>query len=300
MSNTVNIPELNFPISGKLLFFAALLFLIVPSSFVIVDAGKVGVVKRLGAVQEIPLEEGFHLKLPFVDKIIDVNVRVTNSRSEALSSSKDLQTVKTGVSVQYSINGAIAPMTYQKIGRNPQIQAALIQPAISESVKAVTARYTAEELITKRDEVKLQVQSAIQKFIDTTLNKKGIKNGLNIANVAITDFNFSSEFDRAIELKVKAEQEALQAKNEKIRRVTQAEAAAAEKKLAADASAYEITVGSKARADAIKREARSLKNNPELIDLRLAEKWNGELPHFNGSSAVPFLNISAAKKSRRK
>lgn len=301
MSNQVNLPNVNLAdlkLSGytKYLIIFVILVLFAPNVFVIVDAGKVGVIKRLGAVNQIPLDEGFHFKIPFVDTVIEVDVRLNNSKSEALSSSKDLQTVKTTVSVQYSINGPMAAQTFQKIGLTRQIQLTVIEPAIEESVKSVTARYTAEELITRREQVKTQIQQAIQAFIDKTLNEKGISRGVQIANVAITDFNFSEEFNRAIELKVKAEQEALQAKNEKIRRVTQAEAAAAEEKLAADASAYAITAASKARADAIAREAKSLKSNPELIQLRIAEKWDGKLPQFNGTSAVPFLNIDEKMK----
>lgn len=291
MAQTV---QFNNDVIAKLSRYIPLIFifvLLIPSSFVIIDAGKVGVVKRLGAVQPSSLPEGFHFKLPFVDQIIKVDVRLMNSRSDALSSSKDLQTVRTTVEVQYSINGTMAPYTYQKVGLNRQIQARVIEPAIGESVKAVTAQYTAEELITKRGTVKLQIQDAIQNYINATLEKKKIKEGIEIANVAITDFNFSDEFNRAIEMKVKAEQEALQAKNEKIKRITQAEASASEQQLSADASAYEIAVASKARAAAIKREAMALRNNPELIQLRIAEKWDGKLPHFNGSSAIPFLNI---------
>lgn len=296
MSNEIDLSNIKLPNLSKYLLILIPLLLILPSAFVIVDAGKVGVVKKLGAVQPIPMEEGFHLKVPFIDQVVEMNIRLNNSRSEALSSSKDLQTVKTVVSVQYSITGAMAAKTFQKVGRKHQIQATVIEPAISESVKSVTAKYTAEELITKRETVKLKIQKAIQLFIDTTLNEKGITNGIKIANVAITDFNFSPEFNRAIELKVKAEQEALQAKNEKLRRVTQAEAAAEEKKLSAQANAYEIEVGSKARADAIKRESRALKSNPELIQLRIAEKWDGQLPQFNGGSMMPLLNIDNMKK----
>jgi len=295
MNNPQTLSDISLPPQTKLLFLLIPLLFIIPSSFVIVDAGHVGVVKRLGAVQQTPLREGFHLKIPFVDTVVEVDIRLNSTREEALSSSKDLQTVKTIVAVQFSINGEIAPFTFQRIGLIRQIQSAVIQPAIAESVKAVTAKYTAEELITKRSDVKLQIQDTIQHFINSSLEKKGINDGIAIANVAITDFNFSDEFNRAIELKVKAEQEALQAKNEKLRRVTQAEASAAEQKLTADANAYEIEVASKARADAIRREAQSLKNNPELIQLRLAEKWDGKLPKFNGSSAVPFLNISDEK-----
>jgi prohibitin 2 len=294
----LKVPNINIEGSLKYIFFLIFAVLLGASSFVIVDSGKVGVINRLGAVNPIPLNEGIHLKVPFIDTIIQVNIRLNNTKSAALSSSKDLQTVKTEVSVQYSIKGDMAANTFQKIGLIGQIEATVIEPGIEESVKSVTARYTAEELITKREHVKNQIQLAIQTFIDTTLNNKGIQNGIHIANVAITDFNFSDEFNRAIELKVKAEQEALQAKNEKIRRVTQAEAAAAEKQLAADASAYEITVASKARADAIKREAKSLKSNPELIQLRIAEKWDGQLPKFNGASAVPFLNIDSLKAKK--
>lgn len=295
MSNDFNLSKMGAPPFLKYILIILPIIILFQNSFVIVDAGRVGVIKKLGAVQPIPFEEGFHLKTPFIDTVIPVNIRLNNSQSNSLSSSKDLQNVQTTVSVQYSINASVAAQTYQKIGLNKQIQTTVIQPAIGESVKAVTAKYTAEELITRRESVKLQIQQAIQLFIDTTLTEKKIANGIKIANVAITDFNFSDEFNRAIELKVKAEQEALQAKNEKIRRVTQAEAAAAEKELAADASAYEITVGSKARADAIKREAKSLKSNPELIQLRIAERWDGQLPHFNGSSAIPFLNIDTPK-----
>jgi len=222
-----------------------------------------------------------------------MDVRLTKANAKAQAASKDLQTVRTQVTVQYSLVGEVAPLTFQKIGNRDIVSATLIEPAIKESVKAITAQYTAEQLVTKRAEVKLQIQEAINNFINITLKEKGVNNSLRIANVAITDFDFSDEFNRAIELKVKAEQEALQAKNEKTRRVTQAEAGAAERKLAADAEAYEITVSSKARAEAIEREAKALKNNPELIQLRVAEKWNGELPRFSGGEGVPLINLDA-------
>ncbi len=136
---------------------------------------------------------------------------------------------------------------------------------------------------------------AIEAFINTTLEQKDVVGALSLANVAITDFSFSDEFNRAIEEKVKAEQEALKAKNEKLRRVTQAEAAAAERTLAADAEAYQIEVASKARAEAIRREAEALRDNPSLIQLRIAEKWDGQLPQVAGGNTIPLLNIDAMK-----
>lgn len=266
---------------------------IVTSAFVVVDAGNVGVVKRLGAVQPDPLPEGFHFKRPFMDVVEQVNIRLVPVQVKASAASRDLQTVTTDVTVTYSVSGELAPVTFQRIGDTRRVAAAVVEPAIQESVKAVTAQFTAEELVTKRALVKQNIQSAIMTFITNTLNEKDIGDSVQLANVAITDFAFSDEFNRAIEAKVKAEQEALQAKNEKIRRVTQAEASAAERQLAADAEAYSTEVQSKARADAITREAAALTNNPELIQLRAVEKWDGALPRMQGSSAIPFLNVGS-------
>jgi regulator of protease activity HflC (stomatin/prohibitin superfamily) len=258
---------------------------------VVVDAGHVGVVRSMGAVQPKALGEGFHLKKPFIDQVELMDVRLTASHAKATAASKDLQTVSTEVTTQYSLNGELAPLTYQRIGSLPKFSAALVEPGIQECVKAVTAKFTAEELVTKREVVKQQIQEALSAFINRTLQEKDLAGALNIANIAITDFNFSDEFNRAIELKVKAEQEALQAKNEKIRRTTQAEASAAERQLAADAEAYATTVQSKARAEAIEREAAALKQSPELIQLRTVEKWDGVLPRMSGGGVIPFINM---------
>ncbi|NNC55489.1 MAG: prohibitin family protein [Pseudomonadales bacterium] len=270
--------------------------------FVIVESGHVGVVRTLGAVQPVSLPEGFHLKKPILDRVEQIDIRLTKAENAAQAASKDLQTVSTKVTVQYSLDGAVAPLTFQKIGTRGIVATTLINPAIMESVKSVTAQYTAEELITKRALVKVAIQNEISGFVNTTLEQKGAANALSIANVAITDFDFSAEFNRAIELKVRAEQEALKAENDKIRRVTQAEAAAAERNLAADAEAYAIEIESKSRADAIRREAAALKNNPELIQLRLAEKWDGVLPKVSGDGAIPLINmqgLDTATKARK-
>ncbi len=269
--------------------------IVLTSSFVTVQSGHVGVVRTLGAVQPNALPEGFHVIKPFLDKVEQMDIRLTKAVVKSEAASKDLQTVRTQVTVQYSLVGAVAPKTYQKIGVRSVVAVTLIEPAIQESVKAVTAQFTAEQLVTKRAEVKLLIQAAINDFINITLKEKGVVNSLRIANVAITDFEFSAEFNKAIELKVRAEQEALQAENEKTKRVTQAEAAAAEIKLAAEAEAFKIEIASKARADAIAREAKALRGNPDLIQLRIAEKWDGVLPKFTGSEAIPLLNIDLDK-----
>jgi len=161
--------------------------LLLTSSFVTVQSGHVGVVVTLGAVQPNALPEGFHLKKPYLDKVEQMDIRLTKAVVKSEAASKDLQTVKTQVTVQYSLVGAVAPKTYQKIGVRSVVAVTLIEPAIQESVKSVTAQFTAEQLVTKRAEVKLLIQEAINNFINITLKEKGVVNSLRIANVAITD-----------------------------------------------------------------------------------------------------------------
>lgn len=261
------------------------------SMSVVVESGNVGVVTTLGAVQPNPLPEGFHFKKPFLDQVHQIDVRLTASNAQATAASKDLQSVSTQVTMQYSLNGSLAPLIFQRIGNLKKVSASLVEPAIQECVKGVTAKFTAEELVTKREIVKQQIQDALGNFFNSTLREKGLDNAITIANLAITDFDFSTEFNRAIEAKVKAEQMALQAKNEKIMRVTQAEASAEERKLSASAEAFSTEIQSKARADAIQREALALKQSPEIIQLRSIEKWDGVLPRISGGGVVPFLNV---------
>lgn len=265
----------------------------VSSSATTVDSGFVGIVKRFGAVDlDNALPEGLNWVAPFVISVHQMDTRMRAATHRSMASSKDLQTVTTEVSVQFYLNGALAPKMYQQIGTLASVESSIISPAIQESVKSVTANYAAEELITKRDAVKTQIKSKIIDFITVTLAEKEINGAVQVANVAITDFEFSIEFNRAIELKVRAEQEALQAKNEKVKRVTQAEAANAERRLEADSAAYQIKTSSEARAKAIELEAKSLKSNPELIQLRLAEKWDGRLPQVSGSAGNMLLDVN--------
>ena len=263
-----------------------------------ISSGHVGVMTLFGAVQENHLPEGLHTKNP-LSRVHEVDVRLTSVNYESMASSRDLQIVTTEVSVQYFLNPALVPKIYKNVGNRDKIEQTIISPAIKESVKQVTAQYKAEELITKRTEAKQKISSTIATFIGQTLSSKlklpkqssstrGVLKvtGIEISNVAITEFRFSEEFNKAIEMKVKAQQEALQAKNEKEKIITQAEADKAKQQLAADASAYQTLKEAEARSKAIKLEADALRNNPELIKLRLAEAWDGVLPKFTGGGAI--------------
>lgn len=282
--------------------FAVLCLLGFVASCSNVSSGAVGVVRHFGAVDVSPLQPGIHFTQPWpFASVEEVNTQIGTTEGEALAASKDLQSVKTKVAIQWAILPSTAPIVIQGFGDEARMEAAILAPAIQEVVKAVSARYTAEELITKRNEVKLGIEKELDLFVQKTLREKSAVGAIKLANVAVTNFEFSADFNASIEAKVKAEQDSLRAKNEMNTRVTQAEAKAREvtlaaeadaskTKLAADATAYQTDAESKARAAAITREAAALQSNPGLVALRIAERWDGKLPTYTGNS-IPLLQL---------
>lgn len=261
-----------------------------------VGSGTVGVVRTFGAVHDKPLEPGVHFVKPWgIDRVVELDTKLKSFEVQATASSKDLQVVTTLISVQHSLNGTMAPLSYSAIGDLDHFDTAVVAPAVLESLKAITARYTAEELITKRDTVAAQISEAIQVFIDHTLAERKIPGSIDIANVAIKNFEFSQQFNESIESKVKAQQDALRAQNEKVKRITEAEAEAAEVQLAAEASAFRIKSVSVETAEAIKREAAAVAQNPNILLLRAIERWDGTTPRFMGGGfgdLVPLVNVT--------
>lgn len=273
-------------------------------SFETVTSGHVGVVRRFGAIKPQVMTEGFNTKMPFADTVIEVDIRMGAATYTSIALSKDLQSVTTEVALQYSLVASFVPKMYQKIGPREDVEAIILKPAIAESLKAVTAKFSTEELIKNRQDAKSKIMQEIQNYINKSLSDKGLVGAIEISNIAITDFQFSEKFNNSIEAKIRAEQEALQAKNEKERIVTQAQAAAEKRKIEADAEAYEIRVQAEARSKAIKSEAMALKGNQELIQLRIAESWDGHLPQFTGGNGIPLLDLgniagSGSRKARR-
>jgi regulator of protease activity HflC (stomatin/prohibitin superfamily) len=259
-----------------------------------IDAGYVGVQKTFGSVHKTPLEPGLHFVKPFIDSVERMDTRLKSFEITGSAASKDLQVVTTTISVQHSLTAETAPIALASIGDLDAFDVSVVSPAVLESFKAVTAQYTAEELITNRDVVKTQIGDDIQAFIDETLKSKDVLGAIHVANVAIKDFQFSAEFNNSIEAKVKSQQDALKAEIDKKQAVTKAEADARVVELAADAEAYEIEQISTQRAAAIKREQEALlgDNGARVLQLRTVEKWDGKLPTLMPGSAIPFIDVS--------
>jgi regulator of protease activity HflC (stomatin/prohibitin superfamily) len=245
------------------------LLVVLFSSYTIVQSGTVGVVTYFGAVQKIMLPEGIHFTVPFRTNVIPMDARIQKVEADATASSKDLQTVTCKVALNFTLDKNKAYLIYQNLG--PGYDRTIIQPTIQESIKQATARYTAEELITKRAMVKDDVYAYIHKRLGA--------NNIIVNDFSIVDFSFSAEFNKAIEAKEVAKQKAITAKNDLERTKAEAEQAIAEAR-------------GKAEAQKLVQETLSDK----ILQMRAIEKWNGVMPIVQGSSGGAFIDVASIMK----
>ncbi|MGA8093164.1 MAG: prohibitin family protein [Steroidobacteraceae bacterium] len=235
--------------------------LAIGGAFVQIGPGQRGVLMTFGAVHDGVLDPGLHFKLPFVQSVVRMDVQVQNSQAAETSASLDLQNVSTTVATNWHILPADAEWVYQHIGSESDLVDKIIRPAISNSVKAVTAHFNAEDLIVHRDAVRDQIQSQITAELQPYR--------IVVDSVNITDFHFSDEFAQAIERKQVAQQRALQAQYE----LDQA-------KVVAQQRIVEAT----AQSESQKLLQATL--TPEIIQQQAIAKWDGHLPTFVGGSGV--------------
>ena len=164
--------------------------------FVTVEAGERGVRMRFGKVEEMVLEEGLHLIFPLVNRVEKLSVRVQKQDISAEASSKDLQEIFSDVSLNWHIRPEKVPLVYQRIGNVPEVVNSIINPAVEEILKAVMAKYTAEEIIIKREELKTEIDTLLQ----ARLNNYQIA----VDDISLLHFNFSQRFRDAVEATTQA------------------------------------------------------------------------------------------------
>jgi prohibitin 2 len=268
---------------AKILISAVIILIIIAvvasASVKIVDAGNRGVLTQWNAVdiENAPLDEGIHFLVPFQDDIVQIEVRTQKYDAQTRSASKDLQTVQTTVTVNYHADQERVHILYKEIGLDYENR--VIQPAIEETVKQVTANYNAEELITKRPLVKADIENAIRERLDVFNVKTEV--------ISITDFDFSELFSRAIESKVEAEQKAQKAENDLIRIEVEARQLEAQAEGLASANIAEA----RGESEAISIINQALSNNPYYIEWLKTQAWDGKLPLVVGEGSTPFISI---------
>lgn len=274
----VNMKEVNRK-SGKIvggIIAAVAAVIVVSSSVAIVPAGHTGVVLTLGKVSNSSYQEGFHLKAPFVQSVEMMSNKIQVYEANATAVSKDLQSVVSNIAVNYKISSDQSAKIYQTIGRD--YESIILMPAVQESMKSVTAKYTAEELITER--------AVVGEEIKTTLEQKVKDYGIIIEKFNIVNFDFSSEFNAAIEAKQVAEQNLLKTKTEQQQAIVIAEAEAKKKTIAAEAAAQATLTEANAQAEANRLLNESLTDL--VIKNEQISKWNGELPKVVSDASALF------------
>ncbi len=253
--------------------------IVASASVKIVEAGHRGVLLHWNAVElnDPPLDEGLHFVVPFQDDVVQIEVRTLKYEKETRSASRDLQTVETTVTVNYHPDKEAVHRLYKNLGLDYENR--VIQPAIEETVKQVTANYNAADLITKRPLVKEDIESSIRE----RLNQFEVVTEV----ISITDFEFSPLFAQAIESKVEAEQKALRAEND-LRRI---EVEARQREANAIGLANANIAEAKGEAEAIAIINRALAENPNYLEWLKTQAWDGKLPLVVGEGGTPFIQI---------
>jgi regulator of protease activity HflC (stomatin/prohibitin superfamily) len=276
LQSTLKKVTFGLPLSIALIVVIVLLVL---HPWVQVGAGERGVVLNFGAVQPGVLGEGLHFRIPVMQKVVPVDVRVQKSESSAAAASSDLQDVSSTVALNFHIVPDKANVVYQTIGL--YFKERIIDPAVQEVVKAVTAKYTAEELITKRPAVSDAMRSALTSRLS--------EHNINVVAFSIVGFSFSKIFMEAIESKQTAEQLALKATRDLQRIKIEAE----QKITAAKAEAESLRL-QKANISSDLIELRRIEANMKAI-----EKWDGILPQVTGGGAIPMIGVGdTARKAK--
>lgn len=247
-------------------FILVIVLLVFP--FAIINAGERGVVTRVGAFART-MEPGIHWVTPGIESVTRFDVRTQKEQAEASAASRDLQTVNATVAVNYNVDPNKVGDLYVRVGT--EYKTRVIDPAVQEVVKASTAKYTAEELITKRAVVTDEIQTALKDRLGA--------NDIQVSSVSIINFNFSESFNQAIEGKVTAQQNALAAQNKLAQVQFEADQRVAQ---------------AKGEAEAIKIQAQAINSQggADYVQLQAIKAWDGHLPQqFVPGSAIPFLNL---------
>lgn len=236
------------------LFFVITVF----CSFQTIRSGEVGLRVRFGKIIDSNLSEGFNLKIPYVEKIVKVNIKVQKVQLSTMAASKDLQDIATVIAVNYRVEGKNASSLYRTVGNS--YEGVILEPAIQESVKSVISKYTAEEVVTSRTEVSLNSLEELQNKVS--------KYGIVIDSFNIINLTFSEEYSNAIEEKQVAEQKLATAKLESEAKLVEAEA-------------------TKKANELLKQSL-----TDELIAKQFIEKWDGKLPEtYAGEDILGIFNL---------
>jgi regulator of protease activity HflC (stomatin/prohibitin superfamily) len=252
----LNVDELmeNKPLMWVIGIVIAIVIFFMLCPFVIVGPGERGVVTHLGKVDMGKIfGEGFHLRTPIITGVHKMTVQIQKSEIPADGATKDLQIVNCGIAVNWKLDPEKVNTIYQTIGNENDVLGDIMSPAINEVVKAATAKRNAQTILVER--------TALKEEIDLAFRERMAKYGIVIVDVSLVNFSFGEDFQKAIEDKQIAEQDAQKAVY--VAKMAEAEAQA---------------VINKAKGEAEAQRLQKITLSSVMLKKLWLDKWDGQLP----------------------
>ena len=254
---------LKWTLRGIVIFFV---LLVVFSSFYTVKSTERGVLSTFGRIQDRVIGDGLHFKIPFVQTVKHVNIQQKKFDGKENSYTRDVQTSE----VDYTINYDLVKDNVAKLMKNvgEDYHNRIVVPYVRSALKESFGNFAATHIVENRDKVRRQIEDKLRE----TLSKEYFTN----IHFQLVNIDFDDQFETAIKEKQVAEQNALKAKNVTVQIEEQAK---------------QTRIKAEAEAEAMRIKATALERNQKLVEYEAVQKWNGELPQYMGSGAVPFLNL---------
>ena len=247
-----------------------IIFIVFCNPVTIVGVGQRGVKETLGTVSEKSYEQGIHFVTPFIQRMHVMNVKTQKLSTPTEVYTKDIQQARISYVVNYNLMPENVWKMYQEVGKN--YVDTILLPAIEGNIKDVIGRWNAQDLVANRAIATADILEKLQIQLKDRY--------INVTSFQIIDINYSEVFERAIESKVTAEQEALKAKNKTV----QVEEEAKQKLISAQAEAKSMQI-----------RATALTQNKALVEYEAVQKWDGKLPEYLMGGSIPFINLPAKK-----
>ncbi len=233
---------------------------------VIVNAGQRGVKVTMGKVSPQSYTEGVHFVTPFISHIYQMNVKTQKSNIRTQVYTKDIQQASITYVINYNLQPENAHNMYREVGRD--YKDTVLMPVVEGTIKDVIGKWNAQDLVANREKATKEILTKLQEHLSD--------NYINLTDFQMTAINYSDVFEKAIESKVTAEQEALKAKNKTV----QVQEEAKQKLISAESEAKSMAI-----------RAHALTQNKALVEYEAVKKWDGKLPEYMMGNTVPFLSL---------
>jgi regulator of protease activity HflC (stomatin/prohibitin superfamily) len=279
-----NIVTANFGRTGLLrivvgIVIVVLTIMLFSCSMTTVDTGHRGVKVRFGEVIGEGLPEGLYFVNPLTTDVKNIDTRVLSWNASTQAYTRDVQQATMQFVLNYRLDPTKAHIVFQQVGADWATK--LVGQVVFEEMKREVGQHEAVDLISQRD----QAARTIEKNVTGLLARRNVI----VTGFQLTNIDYTTEFEHAVEAKVIAQQNAIEEQN----RTVQVREKANQQIETAKGNAESTILNAKAEAESIEIRARALERNAKLVEWEAVQKWNGTLPQYMMGSAVPFINVPA-------